>query len=93
MDDTKLSDAVDMLEVRMPCRGTLRGMWIAHVNPMNFKKTKVLHWVDAIPYINADWVMNGLRTAIQRVWEYQLALSSCSPGSQLYPELHKRKCV
>lgn len=56
MDGTRLSDAVDVLQVRVPCRGTLTGMCIAHVNTMNFNKTKykVLYWVDAIPYINAD---------------------------------------
>ncbi|RMC19418.1 hypothetical protein DUI87_04029 [Hirundo rustica rustica] len=45
MDDVKLSDAVDVLGVRIPCRGTLMGMRIAHVNLMNFIKTKcnVLH--------------------------------------------------
>lgn len=39
-DDTKLSDAIHVLEVRMPCSGTWTGMWSTHVNPTNFNQTK-----------------------------------------------------
>lgn len=63
--------------------------------PHEFQPDQVqgISWADAIPYINADWIMDGLATAPKRTWEYWLALSSCSSESQFHPGLHKRKCV
>ncbi|KAK4829103.1 hypothetical protein QYF61_002141 [Mycteria americana] len=69
-DDTKLSGAVDSLEGRDAIKKDLdRLEESACVNLTKFNKTCT--WVEAIPNINTDWGMNGLRAALQRrTWEY-----------------------
>lgn len=64
MDDTNLGDVVDVLEVSVPCRGNLAGV-SAHVKPKNLQDQ--MQNV-AIPYINTDWILNGLRTVLLRTW-------------------------
>ena len=47
--------------------------------------------------INTDWVINGLRPGLVDVgrWKsrYQPTMCACSPESQPYPGLHKKKGV
>jgi len=71
-DDTKLSDAMDLLDGRDAIQRDLDRLeeW-AHVNLRKFNKAKckVLHMGVGITNINTDWRMTRLRVALwRRTW-------------------------
>ncbi|KAK4815346.1 LOW QUALITY PROTEIN: hypothetical protein QYF61_000178 [Mycteria americana] len=95
VDDTKLSGTVDMLEGRHAIQRDLNRL----EEKFNKAKCKTCTWVGAITSISRGWVVNGLRAALQRrtrilvdeKLDMNQQMCTCSPESQLYPSLHKKK--